>query len=237
LGSYGRDLGRTINFPGLLERILDETPITRVRISSIEPMDVTPPLIRLIARESRLADHLHVPLQSGSDRILRLMNRRYWTSQYSDRILAIREALPQAGIGADVMTGFPGETEQDHEGTTEFINRLPLTYLHIFPYSARPDTAASSRTEQVNGRVSHERARDLRAVIAKKRQEFLEGQIGRTLSALTLADKGGRAATAITSNYLPVSLEASTLAPNTMCDVEVGRVAGGALHGYPARIV
>lgn len=235
LGSYGRDLVRTINFLGLIERILNETPIARVRISSIEPMDVTPSLIRLVAREHRLADHFHVPLQSGSDRILRLMNRRYWTSQYSDRILAVREALPQAGIGADVMTGFPGETEEDHNASAEIINRLPFTYLHIFPYSARPATAAAVRPEQVQGRVAHERARELRALIAKKRQAFLEAQIGRTLSALTLAQRGGHARTAMTSNYLPVSLETGTLAPNTLLDIEVGRVTEGALYGYPAR--
>ncbi len=234
LGSYGRDLNRTINFHGLLERILDKTPMARVRISSIEPMDVTPSLIRLVARERRLADHFHVPLQSGSDRILRLMNRRYWTSQYSDRILAIREALPQAGIGADVMTGFPGETEQDHQASMEFIDRLPFTYLHIFPYSARPGTAAATRPEQVHGRVAHERVRDLQALIARKRQTFLEAQTGHTLSALTLAGKGSESATAITSNYLPVALPIGALPPNTLADVEVGRVVAGTLHAYPA---
>jgi threonylcarbamoyladenosine tRNA methylthiotransferase MtaB len=235
LGGYGRDLGRSINLLGLLQRILDETLIARVRISSIEPMDVTPQLIRLVAQESRLADHFHIPLQSGSDRILRLMNRRYWSSQYADRILAIREALPHAGIGADVMTGFPGESEQDHEASRELIDRLPFTYLHIFPYSARPDTAAAARPEQVNGRVSHERATDLRMLIAQKRQTFLEGQIGRTVSALTLADKRGHGSSAITSNYLAVSLEGCALPPNALLDVEVGRVAGGSLHGYPVR--
>ena len=237
LGSYGRDLDRTINFHGLLERILDETPIARVRISSVEPMDVTPSLVRLVARESRMADHFHVPLQSGCDRILRLMNRRYWTSQYSDRILAIREALPNAGIGADVMTGFPAETEKDHEASVEFIARLPFTYLHIFPYSARPDTAAATRPQQVNGRVAHERVRDLRALVAKKRDAFLQAQIGRTLSALTLADKDDTSTRAITSNYLPVTLPIGVLPPNTLADVEVGRVADGVLHAYPARLV
>jgi threonylcarbamoyladenosine tRNA methylthiotransferase MtaB len=236
LGSYGRDLGRMVNFQGLVERILEKTPIARLRISSIEPMDVTPSLIRLVARERRLADHFHVPLQSGSDRILRLMNRRYWTSQYSDRILAIHEVLPQAGIGADVMTGFPGETERDHQASMEFIGRLPFTYLHIFPYSARPGTAAVTRPEQINGRVAHGRADELRALIKTKRQTFLEKQIGRTLSALTLADKGSDSVIAITSNYLPVTLPIGVLPPNTLADVEVGRVAAGALHAYPARI-
>jgi threonylcarbamoyladenosine tRNA methylthiotransferase MtaB len=236
LGSYGRDLGRMVNLQGLVERILEETAIARVRISSIEPMDVTPSLIRLVARDTRLADHFHVPLQSGSDRILRLMNRRYWTSQYADRILAIREALPQAGIGADVMTGFPGETEQDHQASTELINRLPFTYLHIFPYSSRPGTAAAARPEQVNGRVAHGRADDLHALIATKRQTFLEAQIGRTLSAITLADNGSDCAKAITSNYLPVTLPIGMLPPNTLADLEVGRVASGTLRAYPARV-
>lgn len=235
LGSYGRDLGRTINFLGLLHRILDETSVRRIRISSIEPMDVTPPLIRLVACENRLADHFHVPLQSGSDRILRLMNRRYWSSQYADRILAIREALPHAAIGADVMTGFPGETDQDHGASAELIDRLPLTYLHIFPYSARPDTAAAASPEQVNGRMAHERARDLRMLIAKKRDTFLEEQIGCTVSALTMADKNGHATTAISSNYLTVALENCSLVPNKLVDVKVVRVAGGALYGYPVR--
>ncbi|HLI30116.1 MAG TPA: MiaB/RimO family radical SAM methylthiotransferase, partial [Terriglobia bacterium] len=132
LGSYGRDLTARTTFLGLLKRILDETAIHRLRISSIEPMDVSPELIRLVASERRMADHFHVPLQSGCDRILRQMNRRYWTSQYAERITAIREMMPHCGIGADVMTGFPGETSQDHAASARFIDSLPFTYLHIF---------------------------------------------------------------------------------------------------------
>ena len=245
LGGYGRDLNRSIDFPGLLERILSETPVARLRISSIEPMDVSPALIRLVARETRIADHFHVPLQSGSDRILRLMNRRYWVSQYAERILAIREEIPQAGIGADVMTGFPGETGDDHRMSLELVDRLPFTYLHVFPYSARPGTAAAQREQQVDGRVSHDRGRALRALVARKRQAFLEAQIGNTLSALTL-DKESRPTVddspagaascrvALSSNYLPVSLSGSDLPPNVLVDVQVGRVAGGVLYGFPA---
>jgi len=261
LGSYGRDLNRSINFLGLLERILGETAIPRLRISSIEPMDVSPALIRLAAREKRIAEHFHVPLQSGSDRILRLMNRRYWTSQYAERILAIREALPHAGIGADVMTGFPGETGDDQRLSMEFIERLPFTYLHVFPYSSRPGTAAAASKEQVEGRITHERGRALRALVASKRQGFLESQIGRTLSAVTL-DREPRAAggasaesadgdsprlgggdtaatrharAALSSNYLPLSLDGSDLPANVLVDVDIGRVAGGTLHGFVTR--
>lgn len=256
LGSYGRDLNRSINFLGLLERILGETAIPRLRISSIEPMDVSPALVRLAAREKRIAEHFHVPLQSGSDRILRLMNRRYWTSQYAERILAIREELPQAGIGADVMAGFPGETGDDHRLSMEFIEGLPFTYLHVFPYSSRPGTAAAARQEQVEGRIAHERGRALRALVAGKRQAFLESQIGRTLSAVTLdssvtldrepcaagvasteSDSGlpRRARGALSSNYLPLSLDGSDLPANVLVDVQVGRVAGGKLHGFAVR--
>lgn len=235
LGSYGRDLDRRIHFLGLLERILGETSIARVRISSIEPMDVSAELIRLAARERRLADHFHVPLQSGSDRLLRLMNRRYWTRQYAERILAIREALPQAGIGADVMAGFPGETEEDHAASVEFIEQLPFTYLHLFPYSARPGTAAAARPGQVNGDVARARARELRALGDRKRQGFLASQIGRTLSVLTLDGASGAERMALSSNYVKVSLAASTLAANRLVEVQVGCVSAGVLHGFPLR--
>ncbi|HUI41365.1 MAG TPA: tRNA (N(6)-L-threonylcarbamoyladenosine(37)-C(2))-methylthiotransferase MtaB [Terriglobia bacterium] len=241
LGGYGRDLGRRIDFLGLLERILNDTSIARLRISSIEPMDVSPALIRLAARESRLADHFHVPLQSGSDRILRLMNRRYWTRQYAERILAIREVLPHAGVGADVMTGFPGETAQDHAATLECVDRLPFTYLHVFPYSARPGTPAAARAEQVPGRVAHERARELGALIATKRQAFLEAQFARRLSVVTLENGAespsvpAKPRRALSSNYLPVSLDAPYLPPNLLLDVQVGRVSAGMLHGFPVR--
>lgn len=231
LGGYGRDLGRSIDFLRLVERILGETAMPRLRISSIEPMDVSPALVRLVAREKRIAEHFHVPLQSGSDRILRLMNRRYWTRQYSDRILAIREELPHAGIGADVMTGFPAETDQDHRATLAFVERLPFTYLHVFPYSARPGTAAAIRPEQVQGRVAQERAREFRTLIAGKRQAFLESQIGRTLSALTLAN-----GSALTSNYLPFSIAAVNLPANVLVDLQVSRVSGGVLHGFALRL-
>lgn len=235
LGSYGRDLGRSIDFVGLLERILSETAIARIRISAIELMDVTPELIHLAKGEKRVAEHFHVPLQSGSDRILRLMNRRYWTEQYADCIFAIREALPQAGIGADVMVGFPEETDHDHALTAEFIGRLPFTYLHIFPYSARPGTPAAARPGQVDGRVKHERARELQLSISEKRQSFLGCQIGRTLSVLTLDEGAATERAALSSNYLKVSISSPGLPPNVFVDVDVARVYDGTLYGFPRR--
>jgi len=234
LGGYGRDLGRHINFLGLVERILSETGIARVRISSIEPMDVSRELIDLVATEPRMAQHFHVPLQSGSNRILRLMNRRYWTSQYADRILAVRERMPNCGIGADVMAGFPGETDADHAESLRFIESLPFTYLHIFPYSARPGTAAAARPEQVDGRRIHERVRELKSLIAAKRSRFLQSQIGQKLSAVVLHKTEQGSPAALTTNYLQVTLPGATVRPNTLLEVEIGRVHGGTLVGRAA---
>jgi threonylcarbamoyladenosine tRNA methylthiotransferase MtaB len=231
LGSYGRDIDRRITFLGLLEKLLEETTIARLRISSIEPMDVGPALIRLAAREPRLAQHFHIPLQSGCSRILRLMNRRYWPSQYAERIVAIREQIPNAGIGADVMVGFPGETDQDHASSAGFIDSLPFTYLHIFPYSARPHTPAAGSPLQVNGRVAHERALEIRALLAPKRQTFLAAQVGCKVSALTLDDSEAGERVALSSNYLRILLPDSNLPPNRLCDVQIGRVHEGLLFG------
>ena len=234
LGGYGRDLDRRINFLGMVERILRETSIARIRISSIEPMDVSPALIGLVASEVRMAQHFHVPLQSGCDRILRLMSRRYWTKQYAERILAIREQIPNAAIGADVMVGFPGETDQDHAASLRFIDSLPYTYLHIFPFSARPGTPASTASAQVNGRVARERSQEIRALIPPKRDAFLAAQVGRRTPALSLDGQDEGAPVALTTNYLNVALPGSEVPPNRMVDVQIGRVVSGKLFGYVA---
>jgi threonylcarbamoyladenosine tRNA methylthiotransferase MtaB len=233
LGSYGRDLARRIDFLGLLERILSGTSIPRIRISSIEPMDVGPPLIRLVASEGRLAQHFHVPLQSGCDRILRQMNRRYWAAQYAERVLAIGEQIPGCGIGADVMVGFPGETDRDHATSVHFIQSLPFTYLHIFPYSPRPGTPAAAQRDQVNGRQSRTRSQEIRAVIRAKRQGFLAAQVGRTLSALSLDEtqEGGRVA--LSSNYIKIVLPGSDIAPNRLLGVCIERAHDELLYGCP----
>jgi threonylcarbamoyladenosine tRNA methylthiotransferase MtaB len=232
LGGYGRDLDRTINFLGMVERILRETSIARIRISSIEPMDVSPALIRLVAEEPRMAQHFHVPLQSGCDRILRLMNRRYWTKQYAERMLAIHEQIPSAAMGADVMVGFPGETAQDHAASLRFIASLPYTYLHIFPFSARPGTPAAASGGQVNGRIARERSQEIRAVINCKRGAFLAAQVGCRVPALTLDEVEEGARVALTTNYLKILLPGCDVPPNRLVNVQVGRVVSGQLFGY-----
>ena len=154
LGTYGRDLTPRVEFIDLLRRILDETPVERLRISSIEPQDVTQDLIDLFASTDRIAQHFHMPLQSASDPILAAMHRWYRSEHYARRVELIHDRLPHAAIGADVIAGFPGETESDHAATVAFIDRHPFTYLHVFSYSARPGTKAASLPDHVPAATS-----------------------------------------------------------------------------------
>ncbi len=202
LGRWGRDLGGRLRLVDLLRRLLEETPVTRIRLSSVEPMDLSSELLDLMAGSERIAKHVHAPLQTGSDRILRLMRRRYRAHHYAARILEARRRMPLAAIGADVMVGFPGETEEDFEQNRQFIESLPFTYLHVFTYSARPGTPAAAMPGQVPMRVRKERNRRLRELAAAKNLAFRRQMLGRTLSAVTLGD--GRLA--LTDNYLEVEL-------------------------------
>ena len=186
LGSYGRDLSPRVELADLIVRILEETSLQRLRISSIEPLDVTKDLIDLFASSDRLAQHFHMPLQSGSDRILAAMHRRYRAGHYARRVQLIREYLPHAAIGTDVMAGFPGESTADHDVTLAFIESLPFTYLHVFSYSSRPGTKAAALCEQVESATIKNRARELRALAETKAAVFRRSQIGRTASVLTL---------------------------------------------------
>jgi len=235
LGAYGRDLTPKVEFEDLLRLVLDETAIERLRISSIEPLDVTRDLVQLFASTERLAQHFHMPLQSGSDRILAAMHRWYRAEHYARRVELIREHLPNAAIGADVIAGFPGETEDDHSATVAFIESLPFTYLHVFSYSQRPGTRAASLPNQVSGAVIKHRARELRALGERKAAAFRSSQIGRTLRVLTLRrDEDARSNTTptLSGNYLKIHI-AGTLPPNHWLDVRISHETENQLIGQP----
>src|SRR6266853_5304335 len=185
LGTYGRDLSPRGEFEDLLRRILDETAVERLRISSIEPLDVTQDLVNLFASTDRIAQHFHMPLQSASDRMLAAMHRWYRAEHYARRVELIHERLPHAATGADVITGFPGESEDDHAATMAFIERLPFTYLHVFSFSKRPGTKAASLSSEVPPAIIKRRARELRALGEAKATAFRQSQIGRTFRVLT----------------------------------------------------
>jgi threonylcarbamoyladenosine tRNA methylthiotransferase MtaB len=186
LGAYGKDLNPCTSFESLLQRLLNETAVERLRISSIEPMDVTRDLIHFFAANQRLAQHFHMPLQSGADRILAAMHRWYRAAHYARRVELIHDLLPHAAIGADVIAGFPGESDEEHASTVSFIQNLPFTYLHVFSFSSRPGTAAAKLSGQVPSRLVTTRARELRALGERKASAFRRAQIGRDLRVLTL---------------------------------------------------
>jgi threonylcarbamoyladenosine tRNA methylthiotransferase MtaB len=238
LGTYGRDLAPRVEFLDLLRRILDETTVQRLRISSIEPLDVTRDLVALFASSDRLAPHFHMPLQSASNRILAAMHRWYRAEHYGRRVEFIRELLPHAAIGADVITGFPGETEEDHSITLRFIESIPFTYLHIFSYSQRPGTKAAALPNQLSGTIIKRRARDLRALADHKSAEFRASQIGRELRVITLrrsADSPHPETTpAISENYLTVHIPAP-LPPNQFLSVSITGFDGKNLLASPLR--
>jgi len=186
LGAWGRDLSPRRDFLDLLRQILDQTPVERLRLSSIEPLDVTRDLVALFASIDRLAEHFHMPLQSGSDHILAAMHRWYRSEHYARRIEFIRELLPHAAIGADIIAGFPGETEDHHAATMHFIESRSFTYLHVFSYSVRPGTHAAALPNHVSPATIQRRARELRALSEAKSAVFHRAQSGRRLSLLTL---------------------------------------------------
>jgi threonylcarbamoyladenosine tRNA methylthiotransferase MtaB len=223
LGTYGRDLSPRCEFEDLLRRILDETSVEHLRISSIEPVEVTRDLITLFASTTRLAPHFHMPLQSGSDRVLAAMRRWYRAEHYARRVELIHEVLPHAAIGADVIAGFPGETEQDHEATRRFIEERPFSYLHVFSYSSRPGTKAATLPDANAGEVIKHRARELRALSEAKSAAFRGSHSGRRLRALTLRRDlalDERTTPALTSNYISLRLPA-LLPPNQFVQVQM----------------
>jgi len=225
LGRWGRErgFGEPRRLHHLLRRVLEETGIRRLRISSVEPMDWTDELFELMAGSPRMAAHVHMPLQSGSDAVLKRMRRRYRTRHYEDRILRAAQMMPDAAFGADVMTGFPGETDAEFQETLEFIARMPFTYLHVFTYSERPGTPAAAMPGRVPWEVRKDRTRQLRRLAAEKNLAFRQRFVGRTLDAVTL-DNGK----ALTGNYLAVELSRPRPA-NQIVPVRIGGLSPSGL--------
>ena len=214
----------------LIRAILDETSLEKLRISSVEPMDWSEELIGLVASSERIANHAHVPMQSGSDAVLRRMHRKYRPWHYREKILKIRAAMPTAAIGADVMVGFPGETEAEFHETRRMIEELPFTYLHVFNYSARPGTPAAELPRQVPPVVARERNRVLRELAAAKKAAFMRSLVGTTVEAITLHSRGAQFTEALTENYLKIKINGHHEA-NRWMEVSVVGVDGEMLLG------
>jgi threonylcarbamoyladenosine tRNA methylthiotransferase MtaB len=230
LGSYGRDLQPASSLIELL-RLLDRAAVRGVRlqpdrvaqgfspairdivssaappailfrISSLEPMDCSPEVVDLVASSDRFAPHFHLPLQHASDRMLAAMRRPYTIAQYSSLVDHIRARMPHASIGSDIIVGFPGETDEDFEHLAAYLERSPLTHVHVFPYSDRPGTPASAMDGKVGGVLVRERGRRIREIGQRLSERFRESQVGTTHRALTLED----GTLAVTGNYLKVRI-------------------------------
>jgi threonylcarbamoyladenosine tRNA methylthiotransferase MtaB len=204
LGSYGRDLDDGSSLAALVRMLGDWRDDVLFRISSLEPMDCTPEIVDMVAASARLAPHFHLPLQHGSDAMLCAMRRPYSSAYYSGLVERIRMTLPHAAIGSDIIVGFPGETEAHFGDMSRLLEALPLTHLHVFPYSDRPGTEASRMCPKVDGRAVRERGRAVREIGERMSRRFKASQAGRTLRALTVDD----GQSVVTGNYLKLRLDA-----------------------------
>jgi len=206
VGSYGRDLAEGMGLGALVARLIDTVSSVRFRLSSVEATEVDDTLVDLMRTvPERLAPHLHAPLQSGSDRVLRRMGRHWYTARsYRERIERIAAGLPAFGLGADVMVGFPGETAADFAETRRVLEDLPFTYLHVFPYSERPDTPARQLGAPVAPPVAAARSAELRALGESKGHAYRMGRAGRPADVVMLGRSHGRSE-GLTEDYLTVS--------------------------------
>jgi len=236
LGRWGRDLARPLRIETLIHEILGQTDLEKLRLSSVEPMDWSDKLIEMIASTRRIAKHAHVPLQSGSDHVLRSMHRKYRPWHYREKIEKIRAAMPSAAIGADVMAGFPGETESDFAETRRLVESLPFTYLHVFTYSSRPGTPSDAMKDQVPIHIARERNRVLREIAAEKKLAFMRSMVGQTVEAITLnivhRSPRGEFTEALSDNYQKVLLT-GLHEPNCWMMTQIEKADATALTGVP----
>ncbi len=223
LGTYGKDLRPETDLFSLLQQIYECRPIHRVRLSSIEPLELTDDIIGLVAETDQFCQHFHIPLQSGDDNVLRKMNRPYTRSFFKDLILKINGVAPEAAIGVDILVGFPGETESAFNKTYALVKDLPVTYLHVFPFSSRKGTPASKFPEKIPSTVIKSRSQKMRRLGEFKKRCFYNKFIGEKIDAL-MEDKKETVSgclKGVTSNYIPVLVTWDDRYKNTLVQVRI----------------
>jgi threonylcarbamoyladenosine tRNA methylthiotransferase MtaB len=233
LGGYGSDLDPRVGLTDLLELIVEDPPLPRLRLSSIDPPEVTPRLLRLMARAEAICPHLHIPVQAAEDAVLRRMRRRYDGGVLRATVAAVRTALPSAAIGTDVIAGFPGETQDQFEATYALLEQLPFTYFHVFPYSRRTGTTAAKMQNQLPAAIVKQRARRLRKLGERKRIDFCRDCLGERLQVL-VEEAGGRDSgwcTGLSRNYQRVEFPGPRSPANTEVEVRVVAAEGRRLIG------
>ena len=240
IGDFGVGSGNPLlnqppeTFLALIQALDEVTGIERFRISSIEPNLLTDDIIRFVAQSKRFVPHFHVPLQSGSNRVLGLMRRRYKRELYTDRVQQIKQLMPHACIGVDVIVGHPGETDAEFKETYQFLTELPISYLHVFTYSERPNTTALTIKPTVPGHIRAERSKMLHSLSDKKRRAFYESQVGRDATVLfeedgSEADRQTGFMQGFTENYVRVVAKYDPLLINETLPVHLTEINGDGL--------
>jgi len=231
-GTYGHDLEPRTDLVALMRQLLQECPL-RYRISSLDPGEISEELLALMAEESNLMPHLHIPLQSGDNDILKKMHRHYTREDFADLIKRTRKVLPDAAIGVDVMAGFPGEDERAFRNTYELLSGLSVTYLHVFPYSKRAGTVAAGMTDQILKKDKEERVAALRELDGRKKKEFYAAHLGEVREVLAeqgscrkVSDMKG-----FTDNYIPVTFAPPLEVANKVVKVRLERLGEDGVAG------
>jgi len=206
IGAYGKDLHRGSDLASLVDRLLGIKEMKRLRLGSIEPMEFTPALLDIITSREEICPHFHIPLQSGSDSILEKMKRPYSTIEYAALLARIRERLPDAAIAADIMTGFPGESEQEHQKALQFIASCAFASIHVFPFSRRPGTPAADFPDQVSKQEKSARVRDIMDVGRQSREEYIRRFIDQPIEVLVERVASDGTVQGHTRNYLEIRL-------------------------------
>lgn len=230
IGDYGIiDTRRKANFLALIQALDQIESVARFRISSIEPNLLSNPIIEFVAHSARFVPHFHVPLQSGSNTILKRMHRRYQRELYAERIALIKSLMPQCSIGVDVIVGFPGESIDNFLETYYFLHTLDITYLHVFPYSERRNTKAIELVDKIPEQEKSRRAKMLRTLSEKKQRCFYKKNLGKTATVLFEQEISNSLMQGFTENYIRVCMPANPQLANTLQAVQLKRISAAGL--------
>lgn len=231
VSSYGKDIDDELSLIDVIEAVAEVEGIERIRLSSMEPRHISLEFLERMKATKKACDHFHLSLQSGSDDILKAMNRKYDTVIYKQKVEEIRQVFPNAGITTDIIVGFPGETEENHKQTMEYAEEIKFSKMHLFKYSPREGTRAAKMGDQINGNIKKDRLHDLEKIEEANRKEFLNKQIGKILSVLVESKSdlegysGGHS-----TNYLKVNVK-EDIPANTIIYVKITDIKDGELIG------
>ncbi|MBW2186359.1 MAG: radical SAM protein, partial [Deltaproteobacteria bacterium] len=220
-----------LTLTSLVKTILDQTSLHRLRLGSIEPQELSDELVELVCQSSRVCSHLHIPLQSGSDTVLKRMNRHYTGQDFYRCLQDIYERSPEISIGIDLIVGFPGETDEEHQQSVELIDRLPIHYLHVFPYSKRPGTAAEKMKDHVDPAIAKDRATRLRQLGELKKQEYIKNFDGKIVEVVVENRSEGGRCKGLSDEYVQVVFESDQPLAGQCVKVLIVDVDGDGLTG------